>query len=210
MKEAPSNGGDGPPGAANRRLYYDETDVESVVKNTAASVPGDHGRVAIACALARIQPNDWQRTWTQTAGWESITTDIAIVGSGDSAAPVSDGSGSETLAEMDVRERSIDGSDLVELAQFVSASIENWQRDGGADADARLVVCFDAIEELLGYHSRESLFKFLHLVGARLDAAGGRFVAFLDTEAVDEETKRILSAVFDRAGPGTSSAEASD
>lgn len=188
-----------PPESANSHLYVGEFDVERFVRTTAATATVSDA-TSLACALGETAPDRWRWAWETHVDWTPRTVDVAQLVSGTHSPTISDGSGAESLAEVIVRERTITQSDLTSIGAFVSESIESWvDRTEDAASDDRLLVCFDDVEGFLDYHTREDVFKFLYVVGQRVEAAGGVFVAFLDSSDVDQETTIVLSEVFDVA-----------
>ena len=105
-----------------------------------------------------------------------------------------DGAGVEQAQDIVARKRRIQLSNLPKLGHFLTDSLAA-RTERGVDGPA--VVYLDCVAALLDHHHRAQVFKFLHVVGQKLDYEGVSFVASLDTTTVDEETTLVLSEAFD-------------
>ena len=83
-------------------------------------------------------------------------------------------------------------SDLTGLGIKLSEILQQW--DGDAN---EVTACFDSLTALLQYADLQTVYKFLHVLTGRFDAAGVTAHFHLDPEACDQQTVSTLTSLFD-------------
>jgi hypothetical protein len=83
-----------------------------------------------------------------------------------------------------------DPGDLQSIGLSVSRFCERW-------AESTVVVCFDALDDLFEHASPDTVFRFVHVLGKRLDAADAVAHFHLDPSAHDEEVVNTFASIFD-------------
>ena len=82
--------------------------------------------------------------------------------------------------------------DLTGLGITLSEILKEWSGDGN-----ETVACFDSLTALLQYADLQSVYKFLHVLTGRFDAADVTSHFHLDPEACDQQTVSTLTSLFD-------------
>lgn len=85
-----------------------------------------------------------------------------------------------------------DPADLAGIGMVVNDCLEGW-----ADGDARTVICYHSLSDLLSHADLQTAFRFLHVLTGRIAAADAQAHFHLDPDAHDAETVRTLSMLFD-------------
>jgi len=99
------------------------------------------------------------------------------------------------LSSLPVEVVALDGSlGLSGLGETLSRVVDEHE-----SADARLTVEFDILSELLSEFSLQQVFKFLHVLSARLADADALAHYYLDPDAESESTMNMLRELFDLA-----------
>jgi hypothetical protein len=101
------------------------------------------------------------------------------------------GSTASNVAEQAVEALSSPG-DLTGLGIKLSEVLKEWDRN-----DNRTVVCFDSLTALLQYADLQTIYKFLHVLTGRFDAADVTAHFHLDPDACDQQTVSTLTSLFD-------------
>jgi hypothetical protein len=83
-----------------------------------------------------------------------------------------------------------DPGDLQSIGLSVSRFCERWE-------ESTVVVCFDALDDLFEHASPDTVFRFVHVLGKRLDAADAVAHFHLDPSAHDEEVVNTFASIFD-------------
>ena len=84
-----------------------------------------------------------------------------------------------------------DGGDLTSLAETIGGQLSEWEA-----SDARTVVCFESLTALLERNGLRGAFRFLCLLGRRLESADAVAHFHLDPDAVDDRTLYTLFPLF--------------
>ncbi|WP_049970713.1 DUF7504 family protein [Haladaptatus cibarius] len=85
---------------------------------------------------------------------------------------------------------------LARLGITISEAIDEFERKSDGLQSGELRVCFDSLVPLLGEHSDESVFRFLHILAARVRNVNGMIHIHLPTK-MDSATVNTLAPVFD-------------
>jgi hypothetical protein len=84
-----------------------------------------------------------------------------------------------------------DPSDLTRLGITISRCRSQWE------ADAPTTVCVHSLTELLQYADKQRLFRFIHILQAKLDAPNTVAHFHMDPEAHDPQTRSVFRTLFD-------------
>ncbi|WP_227376640.1 DUF7504 family protein [Haladaptatus halobius] len=90
----------------------------------------------------------------------------------------------------------VTSTSLPSLGITISEAIDEFERESGGLASGELRVCFDSLTPLLEEHSRESVFRFLHVLTARIRNVRGMAHFHLPAD-MDSMVVRTLSPAFD-------------
>ena len=82
--------------------------------------------------------------------------------------------------------------DLTGLGIKLSEILKEWN-----ETDGRTVACFDSLTALLQYADLQTVYKFLHVLTGRFEAADVTAHFHLDPEACDSQTTSTLTSLFD-------------
>ncbi|USZ66995.1 hypothetical protein NGM10_09665 [Halorussus salilacus] len=82
--------------------------------------------------------------------------------------------------------------DLTGLGIKLSEVLKAWDSN-----DNETVACFDSLTALLQYADLQTVYKFLHVLTGRFDAAGVTAHFHLDPDACDDQTVSTLTSLFD-------------
>jgi len=82
--------------------------------------------------------------------------------------------------------------DLTGLEIKLSEVLKEWD-----ETDSRTVACFDSLTALLQYADLQTVYKFLHVLTGRFEAADVTAHFHLDPEACDSQTASTLTSLFD-------------
>ncbi|MFB6123633.1 MAG: hypothetical protein ABEJ78_09270 [Haloferacaceae archaeon] len=83
---------------------------------------------------------------------------------------------------------------LTDIGIAVSEALDDWRATRG-----RSVLCFDSVTSLLEHSDVDQVFRFLHTLAVKVDAADGVAAFHVDPAAHDQQTLRVLEALFDDA-----------
>ncbi|WP_244605542.1 DUF7504 family protein [Halorussus marinus] len=83
-------------------------------------------------------------------------------------------------------------SDLTGLGIKLSEILKEWTRN-----DYPTTACFDSLTALLQYADLQTVYKFLHVLTGRFDAAGVTAHFHLDPDTCDDQTVSTLTSLFD-------------
>lgn len=108
--------------------------------------------------------------------------------SADSASMVS---GHNAPTEITVKSTA-DPSDLTRLGLAIVNSLSDWE-----DSDNQTVLCVHSLTAFLQYVDPQRLFRFFHLLQARIDRLGGFAHYHMDPNAHNKETIGIFTTLFD-------------
>ena len=111
------------------------------------------------------------------------TTRSASAQTGGNGTPRPGGESVETLSSP---------GDLTGLGITLSEVLKEWN-----DNDDGTVACFDSLTALLQYADLQTVYKFLHVLTGRFEAADVTAHFHLDPEAVDPQTVGTLTSLFD-------------
>lgn len=85
-----------------------------------------------------------------------------------------------------------DPTDLARIGVIVNECLEEWAGD-----DARIVICYHSLTDLLERVDLQTAFRFLHVLTGRIGVADARAHFHLDPAEHDEQTVGTLSLLFD-------------
>ncbi len=121
---------------------------------------------------------------------EARRTAVRSPGSGSVATPdLPDGDGYGNVAE------TVDGS-IADLGTAVGGAIERFDDVAGGLDPAELRVAFDCVLSLLSEYSRQTVFRFLHLLVHQIRSVRGIGHVRL-SRPLDSEITRLLAPLFD-------------
>jgi hypothetical protein len=83
-------------------------------------------------------------------------------------------------------------NDLTGLGIKLSEVLKEWARN-----DYPTTACFDSLTALLQYADLQTVYKFLHVLTGRFDAAGVTAHFHLDPDTCDDQTVSTLTSLFD-------------
>lgn len=111
------------------------------------------------------------------------TTRSASAQVGSDVSPDSNGETVETLSSP---------GDLTGLGIKLSEILKEWTGDG-----SEITACFDSLTALLQYADLQTIYKFLHVLTGRFEAADVTAHFHLDPDACDQQTVSTLTSLFD-------------
>lgn len=88
------------------------------------------------------------------------------------------------------------GDSLPELAAAVTRAVEKIESSTGSLGPGELRGCFDSLGPLLEEYGRERVFRFLHVVGGKIQSVGGMAHYHLSIDP-DAEVVETLAPLFD-------------
>jgi hypothetical protein len=86
-----------------------------------------------------------------------------------------------------------ESGDLTGIAIRIQQALDSWAEDG----PEHVVLCFDSLTTLAQFNSIERVFRFLHLLTARLREAGVPSHFHVDPAAHDDREIAVLCNLFD-------------
>lgn len=176
---------------SHRTLLTGNPDVETAIRTITEQAGPNIGDTTVICLLANTTPSQWRLGWETTAAWRPATVDIAqLVPDPEQT----EGEGIERAHDIVTRKRCIQLSQLSQIGRFLTDRLAARTERGEVGS---VVVYIDCVDALLAHHDRAQVFKFLLIVGQKLEFEGVSLVARLDTTAVDAETTLVLSEAFD-------------
>jgi hypothetical protein len=137
-------------------------------------------------------PDDCVQEWM--AHVDSPPGNVQFVNVGETTRAASahpGGSTASNVAEGAVETLSSPG-DLTGLGITLSEILKEWDGNG-----KRTVACFDSLTALLQYADLQTIYKFLHVLTGRFDAADVTAHFHLDPDACDQQTVSTLTSLFD-------------
>lgn len=140
-------------------------------------------------------PDDRLEHW-RTTGGPSNPAKLGFVVVGDglrSAAAVQPSSGGPSVEDVGPGVVSVSSpADLTGLGIKLGNFFADW-----ADDDNQLLLCFHTLTTFLQYADVRTVYRFVHVLTGRVQAAGGIAHFHLDPTAHDERTVNSLLALFD-------------
>jgi hypothetical protein len=158
----------------------------------------------VLAVLLNDAPDDWLDEWQRTVGPER-PANTCFVTAGEQMRSASTGAATGSVLPGDMTVHPVSSpSDLTGLGMRISRQLSDW-----ADDDSRIVVDFDSLTTLLEYAPRESVFKFMHVLKGRIDAADAVAHYHMDPAAHDTKEistfKSLMDAVVEIDDDGTCS-----
>jgi hypothetical protein len=151
--------------------------------------PDDPGRVCLLAVSFTRPPDRFVAEWTDAAG--ARPRDAIVVTSTDQVAEAGS-TAVETVSSP---------GDLTGVGMKSTRHLARWD-----EADEEVAVVVESLTHLLEYAHLEALYRFLHVLVARLDAIGARGRFHLDPTAHDDATVNTLKSLFrvavERVGDG--------
>ncbi|WP_276299363.1 DUF7504 family protein [Halorussus lipolyticus] len=136
-------------------------------------------------------PDDCVEDWMAHVDSPPRNVQFVNVGETTRAAAQSGGSTASNVADQAVESLSSPG-DLTGLGITLSEALKQWDGNGH-----RTVACFDSLTALLQYADLQTVYKFLHVLTGRFDAADVTAHFHLDPDACDQQTVSTLTSLFD-------------
>ena len=137
-------------------------------------------------------PDACVQDWLSHAGERPRNMRFVSVGettrSASAAVAASDGTG----ANGELVETLSSPGDLTGLGIKMSEVLKEWSNDGNPT-----VACFDSLTALLQYADLQTVYKFLHVLTGRFEAANVTAHFHLDPDACDTQTVSTLTSLFD-------------
>lgn len=131
------------------------------------------------------------RTCHGGAGVNALGGETVIIGMGEpsrGASATSPSVGVDGVTTVSIS----DSRNLARLGMHVSRWLTDWEAE-----PTRLVVCVHSLSTLLQVMDLDTVFRFLHVLNARIDAAGGQIHYHLEPDDHDDVTLSTLGALFD-------------
>lgn len=88
---------------------------------------------------------------------------------------------------------------LSEIGVQITEFLDRW-----AETDGRIFICFDSLTVLSQYVSTESLFRFVHVLRAKIQHVDAQAHFHLDPTAVGNQLPALLKTLMDDIVPDTS------
>ncbi|PSQ49982.1 hypothetical protein BRD15_02490 [Halobacteriales archaeon SW_6_65_15] len=137
-------------------------------------------------------PDSCVQDWLSHAGERPANMRFVSVGETmRSASAQARGGGSRRTGGETIETLSSPG-DLTGLGIKLSEVLKEWD-----DTDGRTVACFDSLTALLQYADLQTVYKFLHVLTGRFEAADVTAHFHLDPDACDSQTTSTLTSLFD-------------
>jgi len=163
--------------------------------------PSDVNALAV---ILNDSPDGWLESWQRHVGPEPpAKTSFVTAGEAVRSAAAGAAASSALPAGMALESVSSPG-DLTGLGMHISQQLSEW-----TDDDNRIVVDFDSLSILLEYAPRQSVFKFIHVLKGRIDAANAVAHYHMDPAAHESQEistfKSLMDAVVEIDEDGTCS-----
>jgi hypothetical protein len=160
----------------------------------------DETEVAVLCLTITRSPATHVTNWKSHGVLPARAAFIDVAGESQSSFEATTDTGVRaTVADADIEttvEQVASPANLTQLGIQLTSCLDSLP---GADADAKLVVCFDSITALLQYVDVEQAFKFLYILTDRFSDANALAHFHLDPDAHADETVNTLLPLFDAA-----------
>ncbi|MFC7081754.1 DUF7504 family protein [Halorussus caseinilyticus] len=137
-------------------------------------------------------PDTCVRDWLTRAGTKSRNMRVVSVGETTRSASANASGDDVPAPGDDVVDTLSNPGDLTGLGIKLSEVLKQWSGDGG-----QTVACFDSLTALLQYADLQTVYKFLHVLTGRFDAADVTAHFHLDPDACDQQTVSTLTSLFD-------------
>jgi hypothetical protein len=135
-------------------------------------------------------PDACIQDWLARAG--ERPQNVRFVGVGDTTRSASAGTGGPAGGGDEIIETLSSPGDLTGLGIKLSEVLKGWHGDGNDT-----VACFDSLTALLQYADLQTVYKFLHVLTGRFEAADVTAHFHLDPDACDQQTISTLTSLFD-------------
>jgi hypothetical protein len=137
-------------------------------------------------------PDDCVQDWMAHADAEPRNVQFVNVGETTRSASARTGDGASSAVSWQAVETLANPGDLTGLGIKLSEVLKQWE-----DNDNRTVACFDSLTALLQYADLQTIYKFLHVLTGRFDAADVTGHFHLDPDTCDQQTISTLTSLFD-------------
>jgi hypothetical protein len=137
-------------------------------------------------------PDSCVQSWLANVGGRPQNMRFVSVGETKRSASAQSGGGDAPRPGGDSVETLSSPGDLTGLGITLSEVLKEWN-----DEDERTVACFDSLTALLQYADLQTVYKFLHVLTGRFEAADVTAHFHLDPEACDTQTVSTLTSLFD-------------
>lgn len=136
-------------------------------------------------------PDDWLEDWSRYVGQERPAK-TSFVTSGEATRSAARGieaaSGPSNVTLHGVSSP----ADLTGLGMRISEQLAAWKAE-----DNQIVVDFDSLSILLEYSETQSVFKFMHVLKGRMDAAGAVAHYHMDPGVHDQQVVSTFTSLMD-------------
>jgi len=130
--------------------------------------------------------------WERHESEYPANTTVVDVGAQTRSA-ASDGTGTIAFPPDPYKIRTVaDKTDLTGLGKVVTEELSDWEHSENVT-----VACFYSVTDLLEHVSKETAFKFLHVLSTRMQSESVTTHYHMDPDAHDEKTIRMFSELFD-------------
>jgi hypothetical protein len=158
----------------------------------------------VLAVILNDSPDGWLDRWERTVGPERPAKTSFVTANEQTRSVAAGASGGSALpASMTIHTTPSPG-DLTGLGMRISDQLGDWQAD-----DNQIVVEFDSLTTLLEYSDRQSVFKFMHVLKGRVEAADALAHYHMDPAAHSTEElntfKSLMDAVVEVESDGTHS-----
>jgi hypothetical protein len=156
----------------------------------------------VLAVILSDSPDDWLDRWDRTVGPERPAKTSFVTANEQTRSVAAAGSASNVLPGNMTIHTTSSPSDLTGLGMRISEQLSEWEAD-----DNRIVVDFDSLTTLLEYGDKRKVFKFVHVLKGRVEAAGATAHYHMDPTAHSTEEvntfKSLMDAVVEVNGDGT-------
>jgi hypothetical protein len=156
----------------------------------------------VLAVILSDSPDDWLDKWERTVGPERPAKTSFVTANEQTRSVAATGNASSALPGNMTIHTTSSPSDLTGLGMRISEQLSDWQADNN-----QIVVDFDSLTTLLEYGDKQNVFKFMHVLKGRVDAADAIAHYHMDPTAHSTEEvntfKSLMDAVVETNGDGT-------
>jgi hypothetical protein len=156
-----------------------------VTDAVAASLLERGANPALLCVQFTSPVDQWVDNWRSRVG--TLPEETVVV--------TADGSGRERTDSGDVRVRSVASpADFTGMGMGISEAFADWD-----EADRDVTFYLESLGVVLEYSDLRTLYRFLHVLTARVDAVDGRAQYVVDPATVPDRNVEVLKTLMDGA-----------
>lgn len=146
----------------------------------------------VLAVLLNDSPDDWIGRWQRTVGPELPAQTSFVTANETARSAATSAEANRALpGTMDLHPVSSPG-DLTSLGMRISQQLSEW-----ANENNQVVVDFDSLTTLLEHGERRSVFKFMHALKSRIEAADAVAHYHMDPTAHDPEEINTFRSMMD-------------